>query len=352
MHIPTLGPLCVRRTIGKGGFGFLVHATTRQGRSKTHSAVEPGDIAVKLAPRHDVRAVAPGKKKPRRPRNYLLMLRKEVYLQTRVHDHPHIARVRSLVFSQGPWLGFAQELCPGMDVGSILQCGGPGGTPHTLHERQTRVIIRAVAAALGHMHACGIVHRDISLGNVVVDCGPSTRASDVRSVKLVDFGLAGQLPKDGSLLTRVCGTRAFLSPEMNAREGYNAGVDVWALGVLAYTLLWWEYPVQGNIKDHATLAKEHRNIPRRLAVWENCGYTSTTALHFVRCCLVHSAEERPSIAWLLKHHPWMKEDPTTSDEEEEESDDEAAWSWDSSFTNHDDDDDGDWPRDAAGVDGR
>ena len=61
-------------------------------------------------------------------------------------------------------------------------------------------------------------------------------------IKLTDFGFAQKLLA-GAALHDLCGTLSFIAPEMIQAEmglneaGYGKGVDLWACGVLLYTLL-------------------------------------------------------------------------------------------------------------------
>lgn len=101
-------------------------------------------------------------------------------------------------------------------------------------------LMQQACAAVTHAHQKGIVHRDLTPNNVLVqDEGGAPR------IKVIDFGLAkvmGQPLVDGTLVTeagRVMGTPEYMAPEQ-ADPG-NADVDtradVYALGVMLYELL-------------------------------------------------------------------------------------------------------------------
>jgi len=106
----------------------------------------------------------------------------------------------------------------------------------TISEKRTRRIMRQVLDALDHCHRKGVVHRDIKPENILLD--------DDCNVKLTDFGFAKMLQPNEKLY-EVCGTPGYLAPELlksgmverDECNGYSIEVDVWACGVVLYTLL-------------------------------------------------------------------------------------------------------------------
>lgn len=97
---------------------------------------------------------------------------------------------------------------------------------------------RGVVAAVAHAHAQGVVHRDLSPGNV--------RVAEDGTICVLDWGLARVLDEParperaGPALTRVgarVGTPAYMSPEQAAGEVVGPEADVWSLGVLFWELL-------------------------------------------------------------------------------------------------------------------
>jgi serine/threonine protein kinase len=85
------------------------------------------------------------------------------------------------------------------------------------------------AVAYLHNRKPAIIHRDIKPENMLL-CGK--KGEEV--LKLADFGWSNM--KDGMRET-YCGTPDYLSPEMIKGGSHGEGIDVWALGVLAYELL-------------------------------------------------------------------------------------------------------------------
>jgi serine/threonine-protein kinase len=90
----------------------------------------------------------------------------------------------------------------------------------------------AQGLAVGHRRTPPIVHRDITLENVLVGYDEGGRVQ----VRLSDFGLAIRADPF-SLLASAQGTYAFMAPEVLRQQGYSRSADVWSVGTIAYLLL-------------------------------------------------------------------------------------------------------------------
>ena len=115
----------------------------------------------------------------------------------------------------------------------------------------------ALAEALAHAHARGVIHRDVKPQNVLVPHEPDERGG---VAKLADFGGARLTGEDA--LTRtgdVLGTLAYMAPEQS--EGHEAGepADLYALALVLYEGLSGVNPVRGS-----TPAATARRIGSRL----------------------------------------------------------------------------------------
>lgn len=123
------------------------------------------------------------------------------------------------------------EFVPGEDCAKLLGKHRFDSTPPRCGLRAEAVaeIARGVFSALAYLHEVGLVHRDISFGNVMYcQDGPEPR------VRVIDFGKTRF--EDQSVRTGV-GTAGFQPPEA-ADNVYNAPGDVFAAGVLTLNLLW------------------------------------------------------------------------------------------------------------------
>uniref|UniRef100_A0A1B6E198 phosphorylase kinase n=1 Tax=Clastoptera arizonana TaxID=38151 RepID=A0A1B6E198_9HEMI len=151
----------------------------------------------------------------------------EVRILRLVAGHPYIIQLHD-VFESSTFIFLVFELCKNGELFDYLT------SVVTLSEKKTRYIMRQLFEALAHVHNYGIVHRDLKPENILLD--------DAMNVKLTDFGFARMLKPNDSL-HELCGTPGYLAPEVlksNMFEnapGYSHAVDMWACGVIMYTLL-------------------------------------------------------------------------------------------------------------------
>jgi serine/threonine protein kinase len=95
--------------------------------------------------------------------------------------------------------------------------------------------------AVAHERQHPIVHRDLSLANVLI-----TYDESGLRVKVSDFGLAKETDP-GTMAASAQGTVAYMPPEVLRRgTGYSCAGDVWALGTIAYFLLTSHFPYDGG----------------------------------------------------------------------------------------------------------
>ncbi|XP_059478740.1 phosphorylase b kinase gamma catalytic chain, skeletal muscle/heart isoform isoform X2 [Neocloeon triangulifer] len=151
----------------------------------------------------------------------------EIHILRIVAGHPFIIELHD-VFESNTFIFLVFELCRNGELFDHLT------NVVTLSEKKTRYIMKQVFEAIEHVHDKGIVHRDIKPENILLD--------ENLNVKLTDFGFARVL-KDNEKLFEVCGTPGYFAPELiqaamyDDSDGYDRAIDLWACGVVMYTLL-------------------------------------------------------------------------------------------------------------------
>jgi serine/threonine protein kinase/tetratricopeptide (TPR) repeat protein len=116
---------------------------------------------------------------------------------------------------------------------------------------ESLAITRAVADALAHAHALGVVHRDVKPSNIFLTAPEKHDAG----VKLIDFGIA-QL-RQATRITRTgttMGTPAYMAPEQARAGKIDGRADIFSLGCVLYRCLTGVAPFQAE-NVTATLAK-------------------------------------------------------------------------------------------------
>ncbi|HWU89478.1 MAG TPA: serine/threonine-protein kinase [Kofleriaceae bacterium] len=107
--------------------------------------------------------------------------------------------------------------------------------PGDRHIREVLHHIRAVADALSHAHASGVLHCDLKLNNIMI-------GRDGR-IRVVDFGLARTTD---SRYSATGGTPDWMAPEQWAGGPITDRVDSWALGIVTAQLLAGAHPLGDN----------------------------------------------------------------------------------------------------------
>lgn len=139
-------------------------------------------------------------------------------------SHPNL--VRALEFGEHGGRPFlALEFVPGVDVGVLAQ------RMAALPWEVAAQIVAAAGDGLHHAHDRGVVHRDVSPGNVLV--------TPAGAVKVIDFGVAycAARPGDAATTGTVKGVVAYCSPEQLRGGAIDRRADVFALGVMLHELV-------------------------------------------------------------------------------------------------------------------
>jgi serine/threonine protein kinase len=134
-------------------------------------------------------------------------------------SHPNLVKVYDFG-SDGDRPFLVMEYIEGVALGP-----GSAGDPAAGPRVDSEALARELLDALSHIHAAGIVHRDVKPANVLV--GPDGRA------RLTDFGIALAEGSTGLTETgQVIGTLKYLAPEVASGRPATPQSDLYSLGVL------------------------------------------------------------------------------------------------------------------------
>lgn len=184
--------------VGVGGMGRVLRA-----RDRTLDRV----VAVKLLAPHllgDTDAVA--------------ALRDEARRAASVR-HPNVVQVLDAVLDDTDQPAIVMEHVDGPTLASVVPDDG-------LPIDEALDVLAAVGAGLQAVHEAGLVHRDVTPGNVLLDDGVP---------RLTDFGIARSAAATSTQTVR--GSVGYLAPEQASGAAVGPAADVYALGCLATTLL-------------------------------------------------------------------------------------------------------------------
>merc|ERR1712232_969869 len=141
------------------------------------------------------------------------------------------------------------------------------------------IILMQILEGLKVLHLNYVLHRDVKLGNILVN----SRGA----VKVTDFGISKKLD-NGVMVDTFVGTATHMSPERVLGEDYSFPADIWSLGLIAYELASGKYPY-GNIGSFPVLFDNLCNKPEP-ALPE--GSYSPELCSFVKRCLTRKPAGR------------------------------------------------------------
>ena len=122
-------------------------------------------------------------------------------------------------------------------------------------------IVQPIGAAVGALHAKGILHRDVKPSNIVL-----VQQGDQIIPKLLDLGAGKEVgaTEEATATGLAIGSPHYMAPEQAAgRKDIDARVDQYALGVLTYQLLTGARPYENDDTGHV-LAKVLAGVPYKL----------------------------------------------------------------------------------------
>ncbi|KAK7281059.1 hypothetical protein RIF29_08718 [Crotalaria pallida] len=143
----------------------------------------------------------------------------------RMVKHPNVLQLYEVLATKTK-IYFIIEYAKGGELFNKLANNG------RLSENKARKYFQQLISAVDFCHSKGVYHRDLKPENLLLD--------ENGVLKVADFGLSVLVESrhQENMLHTVCGTPAYLAPEVISRHGYDgAKVDIWACGVILFVLL-------------------------------------------------------------------------------------------------------------------
>ncbi len=211
----TIGQCRIEKKIGEGGMGSVY-----LGRHKTLDIPR----AIKLLPKHiDL-------KDPEYSQRFF----REARIAARLR-HPNMVQVHECGAEEGYYY--------------LIMDYVEGPTCRELVEREGRLdwhkavdITRQIAEGLKYAASKGIIHRDVTPGNIIIDSDGTAR--------ITDLGLAKETTAEATGLTRSgasLGTPYYMSPEqINSARDVDFRTDIYSLGATMYHMVCGTVPYTGT----------------------------------------------------------------------------------------------------------
>ena len=163
-------------------------------------------------------------------------------------EHPNVVRLYDVLESDGRTV-LVMELVEGAALDTLI-------AGRSLDWDEARRYCAPVAAALAHAHARGVVHRDLTPANVLVERGTGR-------VVVTDFGLArlARSSRSAPISGVLAGTPEYWAPEQAAGGATGPATDLYALGCVLFRLLAGRMPFEGEDRLATGLRRAHEDAP-------------------------------------------------------------------------------------------
>jgi len=195
-------------------------------------------------------------------------------------SHPNVVKVFDAIEHEGAVLLVMEYV----DGPSLAQRMGDGPLPPD----EALAILRPLAGAVDHLHAQGVIHRDVKPANVMLD-------HDDR-VKLTDLGIASAAQATGITTTgTILGTPAYMAPEMFDGGRATDAADVYSVAAIAFEMLTGRRAREGGTPAVIAMRAATQPPPDVRDVWPEAAALAAAIAHG----MARDPAERPPSATAL-----------------------------------------------------
>ena len=142
-----------------------------------------------------------------------------------------------------------------------------------------------VAFGMSYIHSLGMMHRDLKLENIMLNC--------VLESKIIDFGLVRvqDLSGTSNSMTKGIGTLAYMSPEMMNDEDYDSKTDVYSYGIVLFVLFTGSLPKQ-------SMKEKLSNTPIKFP--QPSSSITQYCINLIKKCTSYKPNKRPSFDQIIQ----------------------------------------------------
>ena len=161
-----------------------------------------------------------------------------------------------------------------------------------LQEGELRTLFAEMLLAVESIHHQKVIHRDLKCENILID--------PYGNIRIIDFGFARALGSSHSMARTVCGSPAYVAPEVIMAKPYDYKADIWSLGVILYAISVGSLPF-----DDSNISRQITRIMKQDPVFPP--EMSDSLKDLLQGMLRKDPETRLSMS-EIKRHPWMTTD--------------------------------------------
>ena len=164
-------------------------------------------------------------------------------------------------------------------------------------------IMHQIILAISFLHKQNCIHRDLKPANVLLKYENMDQEGTKITCKVTDFGFAVKKERQSQQMSLSLGTAPYMAPEILAEEYYDQAIDVWAIGIIAFELLFDKRPFDGV--DRKQVWNQIRDALKHKDFVFKDRSLSKEARSFIQDCLEIEIKKRPTAKQLL-NHPWIR----------------------------------------------